>query len=77
MTFEEEYAKAKSTGSPYDVSIQRAAEAHGVSYDFLHKQLFMESRFNPKAKSPTGPRGLGQFTTATGKAYGLETEEDF
>lgn len=77
MNFNDEYAKAKAKGSPYDVSIQRAAEAHGVSYDFLHKQLFMESRFNPKAKSPTGPRGIGQFTTATGKAYGLETEEDF
>ncbi|WYW00445.1 internal virion protein with endolysin domain [Pseudomonas phage vB_PpuP-Nouni] len=77
MNFEEEYAQAKAKGSPYDVSIQRAAEAHGVSYDFLHKQLFMESRFNPNAKSKTGPRGLGQFTTATGKAYGLETDEDF
>ncbi|AWH15810.1 DNA translocation protein [Pseudomonas phage 67PfluR64PP] len=77
MNFEEEYAQAKTKGSPYDVSIQRAAEAHGVSYDFLHKQLFMESRFNPKAKSKTGPRGLGQFTTTTGKAYGLETDEDF
>lgn len=77
MTFEEEYAQAKAKGSPYDVSIQRAAEAQGVSYDFLHKQLFMESRFNPQAKSKTGPRGLGQFTTATGAAYGLLTEEDF
>lgn len=77
MSFEKEYAAVKAKGSVYDVSIQRAAEAHGVSYDFLHKQLFMESRFDPKARSKTGPRGIGQFTTATGKAYGLETEEDF
>lgn len=77
MSFENEYAKAKAEGSPYDVSIQRAAEAHGVSYDFLHKQLFMESRFDPKAKSKTGPRGIGQFTGATGAAYGLLTDEDF
>ncbi|WYW00675.1 internal virion protein with endolysin domain [Pseudomonas phage vB_PpuP-Vasula] len=77
MSFEKEYADAKAKGSVYDASIQRAAEAHGVSYDFLHKQLFMESRFKPKAKSPTGPRGLAQMTTATGRAYGLLTDEDF
>lgn len=77
MSFEKEYAAVKAKGSIYDASIQRAAEAHGVSYDFLHKQLFMESRFDPKARSKTGPRGIGQFTTATGRAYGLVTEEDF
>ena len=77
MSFEEEYAKQKAKGSPYDSIIQRSAEANGVSYDFLHKQLFMESRFNPTAKSPTGPRGIGQFTKATGRAYGLITDEDF
>ena len=77
MTFEEEYAAVRASGSPYDADIQRSAEANGVSYDFLHKQLFMESRFNPQAKSKTGPRGLGQFTAATGRAYGLITDEDF
>lgn len=77
MSFNDEYMKAKAKGSVYDADIQRSAEAHGVSYDFLHKQLFMESRFNPTAKSPTGPRGIGQFTKATGRAYGLVTDEDF
>lgn len=77
MTFEEEYAKVQRDGSPYDSDIQRTAEAYGINYEFLHKQLFMESRFNPKAKSPTGPRGIGQMTGATGAAYGLLTDEDF
>jgi hypothetical protein len=77
MTFEEEYAAVRASGSPYDADIQRSAEANGVSYDFLHKQLFMESRFNPAAKSPTGPRGIGQMTGATGRAYGLITDADF
>ena len=71
------YEKRKAEGGPYDSLIQTAAANHGVSYDLLHKQLFKESSFNPNAKSPTGPRGLGQFTKATGLAYGLEHEEDF
>ncbi|MDP2747358.1 transglycosylase SLT domain-containing protein [Pseudomonas sp.] len=72
-----DYAKIKAEGGPYDSLIQTAAANHGVSYDLLHKQLFKESSFNPNAKSPTGPRGLGQFTKATGLAYGLERDEDF
>lgn len=72
-----DYDKVKSQGSPFDSMIQDAASAHGVSYDLLHKQLYAESSFNPTAQSPTGPRGIGQFTKATGKAYGLVTDEDF
>lgn len=77
MTFEERYAAQVAKGSPYDAMIRQAADENGLSYDYLHKQLFMESEFNPKAKSPTGPRGIGQFTRATGAAYGLITDEDF
>lgn len=72
-----DYDKVKAKGSPFDSMIQDASNAHGVSYDLLHKQLFAESSFNPNAKSPTGPRGIGQFTKATGKAYGLVADEDF
>lgn len=77
MTFEEEYAAQQAQGSVYDSLIQKAADSYGVNYDYLHKQLFMESRFKNDAKSPTGPRGLGQFTKATGAAYGLLTDDDF
>lgn len=71
------YSRIKDEGGPYDALIASACEAHGVPYDLLHKQLFKESSFNPMAVSPTGPRGLGQFTRATGKAYGLLTDDDF
>lgn len=73
----DEYAKVKAAGSPFDSLIQTAAADYGVPYDLLHKQLFKESSFNPNAVSPTGPRGIGQFTKATGLAYGLEHDEDF
>lgn len=72
-----DYESVKKSGGPFDNLIKEAADTHGVNYDLLHKQLFLESSFNPNAKSPTGPRGIGQFTRATGKAYGLVTDEDF
>lgn len=71
------YADVKAAGTPYDGMIREAADANGVNYDYLHKKIFNESSFDPNAKSPTGPRGLGQFTAATGRAYGLVTDEDF
>lgn len=71
------YADVKAAGTPYDGMIREAADANGVNYDYLHKKIFNESSFNPNAKSPTGPRGLGQFTAATGRAYGLVTDADF
>lgn len=71
------YAKVKAEGGPFDSLIQDACTKYGVPYDLLHKQLFLESSFNPKAVSPTGPRGLAQMTRATGLAYGLERDEDF
>ena len=73
----DQYAVIKSQGGPFDDLIKQSADTHGVSYELLHKQLFMESSFNPAAVSPTGPRGLGQFTRATGRAYGLVNDEDF
>ncbi|QHJ79951.1 MAG: hypothetical protein [Caudoviricetes sp.] len=61
----------------YDAYFQQAADTHGVSYALLRKVGWVESRFNPKAVSPTKPRGVMQFTKATGNAYGLVTDEDF
>ena len=76
MNRKDEYAKLVAEGTPYDDAIRQAADANGVPYEYLHKKIFIESSFNPNAKSPTGPLGLGQFTKATGKAYGLMTDED-
>lgn len=57
--------------SPYDSVIADAAAQHGVSYNLLRKQLWTESRFKADAQSPTGPKGIAQFTKATAAAYGL------
>ena len=72
-----DYDQIKAQGGPYDSLILASSENYGVPYQLLHKQLFKESSFDPKAVSPTGPRGLAQMTKATGAAYGLKTDADF
>lgn len=61
--------------SPYDDAIAQAAAENGVSYNLLRKQLWLESRFKADAQSPTGPKGIAQFTKATAAAYGLSSED--
>ncbi|CCV46288.1 transglycosylase SLT domain-containing protein [Yersinia enterocolitica] len=57
--------------SEFDTLIADAAAQNGISYNLLRKQLWTESRFKADALSPTGPKGIAQFTKATGSAYGL------
>lgn len=65
----------KSKSSDYDGMFQKAADAHGVSYDLLRKLSFNESSFNPKAVSKTGPKGIMQFTKATAQSMGLNVTD--
>ena len=65
----------KNKPSDYDGLFQKASDTHGVSYDLLRKLAFNESSFNPKAKSPTGPKGLMQFTTGTARGLGLKVAD--
>lgn len=51
--------------------------SHGLTWLHLKAQGIQESLLDPRAVSPTGPRGIMQFTKATGKEWGLITEEDF
>ena len=64
----------KNVPSEYDGLFRKAADANGVSYDLLRKVAWTESRFQPTAKSKTGPLGMMQFTKATAKAMGLRVE---
>lgn len=65
----------KNVPSEYDGLFQKAADATGVSYDLLRKVAWAESRFQPTAKSKTGPLGMMQFTKATAKALGLRVTD--
>jgi hypothetical protein len=76
---------ADATGSPKESPFRAlyvaAGETHGVSPDLLERQGFAESSWNPQAIGPMTKygqaKGLSQFIPGTGKAYGLETDDDF
>lgn len=66
--------------SRYDKAFQCAAArllAHGLTWPHLKAQGIQESALKPDAVSPTGPRGIMQFTAATGRQYGLVEDADF
>ncbi len=61
-------------GSIQDTIVQ-AAQQHGVSPALMLALGESESSFNPNAVSPTGPRGLFQFTRKTAAAYGVDPDD--
>ncbi len=63
--------------SPYRALYAAAGERYGLNSSLLEAQGFHESSWNPKAVSPAGARGLGQFMPGTGPAYGLTSPEDY
>jgi soluble lytic murein transglycosylase-like protein len=55
----------------YAPAISRAAQRWSVSGALLAAQLYVESHFNPFARSPVGAQGIAQFMPGTAAAYGL------
>ncbi len=61
------------TMSPaYDPIFRRYAPQINWDWRMLAAQAYTESRFNPKARSFAGARGLMQIMPRTGRAYGLK-----
>jgi len=59
------------TLSPYDNLIKKYANKHDFDWRLLVAQMYQESRFNPKAKSWAGARGLMQVMPRTAKEMGI------
>ncbi|MCP4502635.1 MAG: transporter substrate-binding domain-containing protein [Deltaproteobacteria bacterium] len=57
--------------SAYDDVIKKYSEKYGLDWRLMAAQAFQESRFNPKAKSWVGAKGLFQVMPATGKEMGF------
>jgi membrane-bound lytic murein transglycosylase F len=61
--------------SPYDNLVKKHARTHEMDWRLITAQMYQESRFDPKAKSWVGARGLMQVMPRTGqeiKIYNLE-----
>jgi Transglycosylase SLT domain/D-alanyl-D-alanine carboxypeptidase len=56
--------------------IARAALRWNVPMNLLAAQLYVESGFNPFARSPAGAEGIAQFMPGTAHAYGLRNPYD-
>ena len=59
-----------------DNYFEQAAEAHGVDAVLLAAQGYQESHWDPKAKSPTGVRGVMMLTRPTAKSLGVTDRLD-
>ena len=60
----------------YDSLFERAGENHSLPPLLLAAQAYQESKWDPKAKSPTGVRGLMMLTGRTANAMGVDNRLD-
>ena len=58
--------------SPYDDLIKMVAKQYQFDWRLLAAQIYQESRFNPRAKSWAGARGLYQIMPNTAKELGIK-----
>ena len=58
--------------SPYDDLVRKYASSYGFDWRLVTAQMYQESKFNPKAKSPVGARGLMQLMPRTAKSMGVK-----
>lgn len=64
--------------SPYDELVKKHARAEELDWRLITAQMYQESRFDPKAKSWVGAKGLMQVMPRTGqelKIYDLENPD--
>ncbi len=69
-----DYSDQKNTGtlSPYDKTVKKYAKKFNFDWRLMVAQMHQESRFNPKAKSMAGAKGLFQVMPRTAKELGIE-----
>ena len=62
--------------SPYDKLVRKYSDRYGFDWRLVTAQMYQESKFDPKAKSPVGARGLMQLMPRTAKSLGIEKLTD-
>ena len=73
---EEETAEEMDEREALEPIIQEAAALHGVDPDLVKAVIQTESRFDPRAQSGVGAKGLMQLMPRTAKAVGIEDPFD-
>lgn len=68
--------KKKGLHTPFEHFINQAATTHQVDPDLIKAIIMAESRYNPKAVSKRGARGLMQLMPITAKSLGVEDSFD-
>jgi len=66
------HKRIKSRLPKYKKYFQDAANKYGISWVYLAAQSYQESHWNPRAKSPTGVRGMMMLTLSTAKSVGVK-----
>jgi len=66
----------KSPDAPFDHFINQAATTHQVDPALIKAIIMAESRYNPKAVSKRGAKGLMQLMPVTAKSLGVEDSFD-
>ena len=62
--------------SPFDSLVQKYSDKYGFDWRLIAAQMYQESGFNPKARSPTGARGLMQLMPRTARSLGIAKVDD-
>ena len=62
--------------SPYDKLVRKYSDHYGFDWRLVTAQMYQESKFNPKAKSHVGARGLMQLMPRTAEAMGVKDISD-
>ena len=72
-THYKDYVLQNNSGvlSPYDDIVKKYARLYDFDWRLLVSQMHQESRFNPKAKSMAGAKGLFQLMPRTAKELGI------
>ncbi len=62
--------------SPWDDITRKYAQKYGFDWRLITAQMYQESRFDPKARSFAGARGLMQLMPRTAKSIGVTDVDD-